>query len=108
MFNLFKKKEQSTFRFAEPENTACIVCDHVLDKQRPILYASHDKDDGAWQFMCGQSDHTESNAKVISLKNANEIDQTINDLFEMPLGVAAERETITSKWRPFRINYNEE
>ena len=38
------------------------------------------------------------------MKNVTEIDQTINDLFEMPLGVAAERETITAKWLPFKIN----
>jgi hypothetical protein len=102
MFNFFKKKNESAFRFTEPENTACFTCDHVLNKQRPILYAVHDAGDGAWQFMCGQNDHTEANAKLISLKQATEIDDTINDLFEMPLGVGAERESITAKWKPFR------
>jgi hypothetical protein len=103
MFNFFKDKNKSTYKFKEPENTACFTCDHVLSKQRPILYASHDSEDGTWQFMCGQDDHTEANAKIISLKQATEIDPTINDLFEMPMGVGAERETIDTKWKPFKI-----
>ncbi len=102
MFNLFKKKQTTTFKFSESENTACFTCDHILSRERPILYASHDAEDGTWQFMCGQEDHTEANAKIISLKQAVEIDETINDLYEMPLGVGAERETKTSKWVPFR------
>jgi hypothetical protein len=108
MFNLFKKKEQPAlkFRFNESENTPCFVCDHVLDKLRPILYASHDKEDGSWQFLCGLDDHAASNAKMVSLKNATDIDPTINDLFEMPLGVGAVRETVASEWKPFRINYD--
>jgi len=102
MFNLFKKKSTNDFKFKEPENTACFTCDHVVNRQRPILYASHDADDGSWQFMCGQNDHTPANAKIISLKQATEIDATINDLFEMPLGVGAERENVNEKWQPFR------
>ena len=101
MFGLFKKKVN--YKFKEPENTACIVCDHVMSKELPILYASHDSEDGCWQFLCGQDNHAEVNIKVISLKQATEIDETINDLFEMPLGIGAERETITSKWEPFRL-----
>ncbi len=102
MFNLFKKKDNSTFKFAEPESTACFTCDHVFNRQREILYAVHDGEDGAWQFMCGESDHTESNGKLITLKQATEIDETINDLFEMPLGVGAERGSVKEKWKPFR------
>lgn len=107
MFNLFGQKKSDTnktdYKFKEAENTACFVCDHVLSKQRPILYAAHDKEDSSWQFLCGQNDHTEANAKIISLKQATEIDSTINDLFEMPLGVGAERKTTKDKWVTFRL-----
>lgn len=107
MFNIFGRKKQSAekadFKFKEPENTACFICDHVLNKQRPILYASHDEEDGAWQFLCGQDDHKEENAKIISLKEATELDTTINDLYEMPLGVGAERKSKKDKWISFRL-----
>jgi hypothetical protein len=59
--------------------------------------------DGYWQFMCGQSDHDESNAKIISLKQATEIDNSINDLFEMPMGVGADRKSVGDKWVPYKI-----
>ena len=74
-----------------------------MSKQRPILYATHDNEDGLWQFLCGENDHTEENVNVISLKNATLIDTTINELFEMPLGVGAERKNINSKWIAFRL-----
>ncbi len=104
MFNFFKKNDQREFKFQESENTACITCDHVVNRQRPILYASHESEDGMWQFLCGQEGHTEANAKVISLKQATIIDPTINDLYEMPFGVGAERRTKESKWVPFKLN----
>jgi hypothetical protein len=103
MFNLFKKKAQSNFKFSEKESTACFSCDHVVNKERPILYVSHDAEDGSWQFLCGQDDYTEANGKIISLKNATEIDETINDLYEMPLGVSAKRESVNAKWIPFKL-----
>ena len=102
MFNFFKKRTQSNYKFKDPENTACFTCNHVLDEKKPILYVSHDIEDGSWQFMCGQLNHTEANAKVISLKQATEIDPTLNDLYEMPLGVGAERETLETEWKPFK------
>lgn len=104
MFNLFgqQKNNAQLFKFKEAENTACIVCRHVLSKQKPILYASHDAD-GDWQFLCGDENHTEEDAKVISLKQVTEIDQSVNDLFEMPLGVGAERKTAKDKWKPFKL-----
>ena len=72
-------------------------------KKRPILYVTHEADDGAWQFLCGFKDHTNSNIKIISLKQATEIDPSINDLYDMPLGVGAERKSKQSKWMPFKI-----
>lgn len=59
--------------------------------------------DGAWQFLCGESDHAEKNAKIISLKEAMEIDQAINDLYEMPVNVGAQRRSRTDRWVPFRM-----
>jgi hypothetical protein len=105
MFNLFKKKDEpkADYEFSEPENTACFTCDHILNKQRPILSVAHDAEDGAWQFMCGHDDHDESNGKIISLKQITEIDNSINALSEMPLGCGADRETINDDWQGYTI-----
>jgi hypothetical protein len=72
-------------------------------RKRPILHATHEAEDGAWQFVCGFKDHTNSNIKIISLKQATEIDASINELYEMPKGVGAERRSIHNKWVPFKI-----
>jgi hypothetical protein len=96
-------EKKSDYKFQDPENTACIVCEHVFNKERPILHVTHDSEDGCWQFMCGINDHDESNAKVISLKQATEIDTSINDLHEMPLGIGAERKTSNDIWKPYKL-----
>jgi len=92
------------YKFFDAENTVCFVCDHVLNKQRPVLRVLHEKEDFYWQFLCGENDHlTDANIKIISMKEATEIDNTINELYEMPLGVGAERKSISDKWVPFKI-----
>lgn len=93
------------YKFNEPETTACFVCDHVINGLRPILLVTHDEDEEYeyWQFLCGESDHDELNIKIISMKQATEIDPTINDLYEMPVGISADRKSIGSKWEPFAI-----
>jgi hypothetical protein len=91
------------YRFTEPKDTACFVCNHVLNIQKPILYATHEAEDGFWQFLCGDNDHTDEDYKIISLEQAASIDESINDLYEMPLGVGADRETKSAKWEPFKL-----
>lgn len=106
IFNLFgqgkKDKNKTEFKFSDAEDKAVFTCNHVLEGKKTILYASHDSD-GDWQFLCGQNDHTEANAKIISLKQAVDLDETLNDLYEMPNGVGAEREKLGAKWKPFKI-----
>ncbi len=102
---MFKKlfKNKTEYKFKEAKNTACFVCDHVLNKEREILFVTHDKDDSSWQFLCGENDHTEKNIKVISMGEAVDMDNSINDLFEIPEGIGAERREIGEKWTPFKI-----
>jgi len=90
------------YKFSDPQNTACFTCTHVLNEKNPILYVSHDFE-GDWQFLCGAEHHKSGDAAVISLKEAYELDQTINYLYEMPRGVAAERTSVKSKWVPFKL-----
>lgn len=99
--NIFKKKRR--YNFSDPENTACMTCSHVLNQKLPILYVTHDEDDGMWQFLCGAEEHTPEHAKVIGLGEAVGLDQSLNELNEMPLGVGAERKSTNDKWQPFKL-----
>lgn len=103
IFRLFgKPKKTSEFKFNEPENKAVFTCNHIILDNKPILHVEHEHD-GDWQFLCGENNHSEDNAKIISLKEATELDQSLNDLSEMPIGVGVERKAIGEKWIPFKI-----
>lgn len=98
-----KDSKETEFKFKESKTTASFVCNHVINKTKPILYVTHDSE-GYWEFLCGEDDHTEENIKVISLLQAVELDNTINDLHEMPINVGAKRRKMTEKWKPFKIS----
>ncbi|UTW61299.1 hypothetical protein KFE98_14930 [bacterium SCSIO 12741] len=102
IFSALGKKKQPEFKFTDSETKACFTCDHVVSGERSIVYVAHDAD-GDWHFMCDGDDHTEENAKIISLKQAVELDPSVNDLYEMPIGVGAVRKSPGERWEPFRL-----
>ena len=85
------------FPFSDTPATAVFICSHILDSGEDILFVSHDMDDGAWQFLCGK-EHNESDARVVSLKYVLDLDPTIGNLKDLPLGYGAERESKNDKW----------
>jgi hypothetical protein len=105
MFRFFDRKKNSAnkqeYLFKDHPDTACFVCDHVLNLQRPILYAAHDESDGSWQFLCGGTDHTEEQVRIISLLQATKLDASINGLVELAVGFSAERTGQQDKWVTF-------
>ena len=40
--------------FESPRNLAVITLDRIMDGRNPILYVSHDEDDGGWQFLMAE------------------------------------------------------
>ena len=90
--NLFKK-----FPFQDSPNTAVVTGVHVLDEKKPILYVSHDDDDGCWQFLCGD-EHNIEDSRVISLQEIYEIDKSIKDVARLEYGKCAYRKDENSKW----------
>ena len=91
------KKGNDVFPFSDAPNTAVFICSHILDCGEEILYVSHDADDGAWQFLCGKK-HNESDARIVSLKYVFDLDPTIGNLKDLPLGYCAERDSKNDKW----------
>lgn len=86
--------------FADPKNLAVITIDRIVDGREPILYVSHDAEDGGWQFLDGGS-VSEANAKVVSLLGMVERDATLRELADLPRGWVAERDAIGKPWRRF-------
>lgn len=77
---LFERK----FPFSDSPNTMCLTCCHVLNDKEPVLYISHDED-GCWQFLCGRN-HTEDEARVISLAEMLEIDKSVAQFANLKFG----------------------
>ena len=71
------------FPFYDAPNTATITCCHILENGEPILYVSHDEDDGMWQFLCGK---------------AHDLDNSVGILKDMPCGYYAERKAQDDEW----------
>lgn len=86
----------NNFPFNDTPNTACFTCCHVLEEHKPILYVSHDED-GYWQFLCGCNDN-EDDARIVSLADILEIDESMADLAELDYGEYAVAEDETSDW----------
>ena len=96
ILDIFKKKKED-FPFKESPNLATFTCVHVINKERPILYVSHDLD-GDWQFLCGDN-HTTAEARIINLEEAFKLDNSISELVNMNRGEIAERENVQSNWQ---------
>lgn len=85
------------FPFADFPETAVITCRHAVCNHVPILYASHDAEDGMWQFLCGET-HDPNEAMIISLQEAFELDHAIGKLKDMPCGCFAQRKSKLHRW----------
>lgn len=85
------------FPFYDAPNTTSIICCHVMNGEEPILFVSHDEDDGMWQFLCGKT-HATNDAKIVSLKFVFELDNSIGALGDMLCGYYATREKQEDHW----------
>jgi len=85
-------------KFLDNLNTAVFTTKYILEQQSPVLYVYHYKDDGAWQFS-GNEDCHDDDFRVISLEEMINIDKSILELADMPLGFYAKRENISSSWK---------
>ncbi len=72
----FERSNRHGISFYDSPDTATIICCHILERQAPILYVSHDEDDGMWQFLCGETHETDE-AKLVSLKWVFDLDNSV-------------------------------
>lgn len=91
------KKNNDEFPFNESRNVASITCVHILDENKPILHVSHDKDDGCWQFLCGD-EHNDEDARLVALEEIYNLDNTIGEIAMLDYGKKADRLSKGSKW----------
>lgn len=85
------------FKFFEERNVACFALRQIFKEGKPILFVSHDEEDGAWQFLTGEPAELKD-LMVVALEQVVKLDPTINDLFNLSLGESATRKFIGDKW----------
>lgn len=84
--------------FNESKNVAVFTTVSIVNRILPIRKVTHDEDDGAWQFLDGISTNSYSNAVVLALHEVVEIDSSIIDLADLPLGWSAIRTNKNAPW----------
>ena len=84
------------FPFNDKPNTTTFTCIHVINKEKPILFASYDND-GYWQFLCDM-EHTNEEARLVALSEIYELDKTIKEIANLDYGKIAYRNDENSKW----------
>lgn len=71
-----------------------------MDGKNPITFISHDKEDGMWQFLCSE-DHILEDVRLISLAEAFQIDESINQVADLPRGFVMERTEAKGRWKVY-------
>lgn len=92
---------QNNWVFDEPKNVAAITTRQVILEGSPILFVSHADDDGSWQFLTG-SIFSVTDGMVVALHEIIELDPTVCELADLPLGWDAHRDSVGSPWRRSR------
>ena len=83
--------------FEDPSNHVTFTTTQVFEQTEPILHVVHDED-GHWQFL-GSTAGALENAKVIALHEAVDLDPSVLQLAELPVGWQAVRESVKGPWK---------
>lgn len=91
------------WKFLDQPNVAVITDRRIINGQAYISMVSHDADDGAWQFLANLP-FTEADAILVSLQSVVQVDSSVEQLAELPLGWRAWRDSKDSQWNISRVD----
>ncbi|AMK77298.1 MULTISPECIES: hypothetical protein [Methylomonas] len=83
------------------EDTVVVTSTYIVKEKMPILYVMHEFDEVEgviWQFHSGNNDYETDKILLVSLKNILNIDTTISDVSNLPVGFIARRKFIGDEW----------
>ena len=70
---------------------------YVIENNSPIVYVSHDMD-GDWQFFGPEENVEMDKSRVVLLGEIIDMDSSLKELLDMPMGTAAYRKSRESEW----------
>ena len=93
------------FKFREVKNLAVFTTRQWLELDKPILRVIHDRE-GDWQFLTG--DQMQEDVELVALEQMVIKDRTLNEIFNLEYGEAAERMFIGGQWSRNYEEYDDE
>lgn len=85
--------------FDTQNDTAVFTTKFVLYDNKTITYVTHDLEDGAWQFFSDDSfENFEEVAKIVGLQEIFEMDNSLLEIADLPLGFCATRKDKFDNW----------
>ena len=95
------RRPEVDWPFDDPPAAPVVTSNYVTDDQLPILYVSHERDEGGdslWQFHCGNGDYHVTRMRLVRLDTVLAIDPSIAELADLPLGWTARRVSVDGAW----------
>jgi hypothetical protein len=92
-----RNKKRKPWSFEDPENVAVITLKKIIKQESSVLYVTHDDEDGTWQFLDGD-EVNEEEACLLSLIQMVNLDPSLIELSDLPLGWIAWRDNPESLW----------
>lgn len=86
----------TNWSFADDPHTRVITQRYIASLETPILLVSHDSEDGTWQFLDGSE--TPDDLVVACMHHLIELDPSLNELTDLPLGWQAWRSSPSTEW----------
>jgi len=83
--------------FTMATNTEVITTKYVIKDMQPVLHVRHSMC-GEWQFHCGNDDYSAKNIMLVSLSKLLDCDNTLDDIFDLPLNCSASRAFVGDEW----------
>jgi len=85
------------YPFSERPGMLVFTCCHVLEDNRPVTFVTHHFDDNNWQFLCSCS-HQDADAVIITVGEMCDLDHSLEELCDLPVGHCAHRKNASAKW----------
>lgn len=90
--------------FKDSTNTAVITLKKIINRKEFIGYITHDIKDRSWQFLDKKNTIKNINeSAVVSLQEIIDIDSSILEIADLPLGWCAWRDTASLSWQKSKM-----
>lgn len=89
--------------FNDSLNTAVFTTKFVFRVGEPIQNVFHHEDDGAWEFTGATQAVEDKDYLIVSLEEMMNLDPSILELADLPLGEAAYRSSANAPWERYVI-----